>query len=237
MEPIKLVATVRTESGKGKIRRLRASGLVPAVAYGKNLPSTALSVSPKGLQDVFKSEYGRNSVIEIDIEGGNKVKALLCDFQRHPVTRDFLHVDFFQIHDDQLVDVDVPFEPTGRPKGVVLGGVLRQVYRKLPLRCLPKDIPVKITHDVTELELEGAVSVKELSLPAGVVVRLPPEQTVVAVVGEKKHEEEEAAAAAPGGAPGASGAAAAAPAEGAKAGAAKAEGKGGGKSEGKPTKS
>jgi large subunit ribosomal protein L25 len=99
------------------------------------------------------------------------------------------------------VDILVPFELTGRAKGVVAGGVLRQIYRKLPVRCLPSDIPVKLTHDITELELNQHVLASELSLPDGVTVLLPPNQTVAGVGAEAKAPEEEekpAAAAAAG---------------------------------------
>jgi large subunit ribosomal protein L25 len=129
----------------------------------------------------------------------------LADYQYHPVTRELLHADFFKISMDQPVDVDVPFELTGKAAGVIVGGILRQVYRKLPLRCLPTKIPAKITHDVTALELDDHVHASDLALPEGVSVRLPPEQTVAGVVTEKKRGLEEepapgaaAAAAAPG---------------------------------------
>jgi large subunit ribosomal protein L25 len=240
MQTIKLSAQSRTESGKGSIRRLRATGQIPAVAYGPKTATTHLSLSPKEITTVLGTEYGRNSVIELDIAGARKMTVLLVDFQYHPVTRSLLHADFKEIQADEPIDLEVPFETTGKPKGVTAGGVLRQVYRKLPVRCLPSAVPVKITHDVTELELDQSVAAKDLALPAGVSVRLPPEQTVAAVVIEKKMGEEPEAApgAAAAGAPAAAGAApaagAAAPAAaGGKAAAAPAAG---GKAPAKPGK-
>jgi len=112
--------------------------------------------------------------------------------------------------------VEVPLELTGKAAGVVAGGTLRQVFRKLPIRCLPNLIPVKLVHDVTTLGLDGHVAAKDLGLPEGVSVRLPAEQTVASIVHEIVRGEEDAAAAAPGAAP-AAGAAAAAPAAGAAA--------------------
>lgn len=205
MEVTKLSVTQRSSSGKGESRRLRASGQIPAIAYGKDLASTQLALSPKALGDVLASERGRNTVIALDL-GSKNVLALLADYQRHPVTRELLHADFYEVKEDQLVDVSVPFEAYGKAKGIVLGGVLRQVFRALPVRCLPKDIPVKLTHDITELELEGHVSVKDLVLPEGVSIRLPPSRTVLAIVGEKRRGEGEDEAEA---APAAAGAAAA----------------------------
>jgi large subunit ribosomal protein L25 len=218
MEQRKITATKRDERGKGMARRLRTSGQIPAIAYGAGLSSQPLSVSPKDLVEVIKSERGRNTVIELDVQGGERFSALLCDYQYHPITRSLLHADFLKIDLNQPVDVDVPFELTGKAKGIVMGGVLRQVYRKLPVRCLPGKIPVKIVRDITELELDDHVAASQLELPEGVSVRLPPERTIVAVVMEKIQPEEEAAPA-PGAVPagaaaeGAAPAAAAAPAE------------------------
>ena len=236
MQTIKLSAQSRTEAGKGAVRRLRATGKIPAVAYGPKLAATHLTVSPKEIVAILGTEYGRNSVINLEIEGGKKTMVLLADFQYHPVTRSLLHADFFEIQENEPIDLEVPFETTGKPKGVVAGGVLRQVYRKLPVRCLPSAVPAKLTHDVTELELDQSVSTQELQLPEGVSIRLPPEQTILSVAMEKKQSDEaEVAAAAAAGAPaaGAAGAAAGAAgapaAAGAKAGAAPAAaGKAGG---------
>jgi large subunit ribosomal protein L25 len=94
----------------------------------------------------------------------------------------------------------VKLELTGKAEGVTLGGELHQVFRKLPVRCRPSQIPVKLVHDVTSLGLDTVAHVKDLQLPEGVEVLLPPERTVAAVVTAKKRqgEEEEAAGAAAG---------------------------------------
>ena len=210
MDTIKVTASRRSESGKGAASRLRSTGKIPAVAYGKQLPAQALAVSPDALKAVFSSAYGNNNVIELDVEGKDKLTVLLRDYQYHPVSRQLLHADFVQIHLDQPVDVEVPLELTGKAAGVIKGGILRQVFRRLPIRALPGNIPVKIVHDVTGLDLDGHVAPKDLNLPEGVSVRLPAEQTVAAIVHEIVREEETAA-------PGAAAAAGATPAAGAPA--------------------
>jgi large subunit ribosomal protein L25 len=220
MQTMKLSAEARTRSGKGAAAKLRASGQIPAVAYGPGLPTLNLAISPKDVTAVLATEHGRNTVIELAVAGGKKLTVLLADFQYHPVTRTLLHADFREIKENEPIDVDVPFEALGKAKGVVDGGVLRMVYRKLPVRCLPALVPAKLTHDVTELALDHSVHVKELKLPEGVTIRLPAEQTVVAIAMEKKQPDEAevaAAAAAAAGAPGAPAAPGAAPAAGAAA--------------------
>jgi len=89
-----------------------------------------------------------------------------------------LHADFLQIDLKDPVQVEVPFELTGRSRGVVMGGTLRQVFRQLTVRCLPEHIPVKITHDITELDVEQHVHVEDLKLPEGVAIELAPKRTV-----------------------------------------------------------
>jgi large subunit ribosomal protein L25 len=223
MDAIKVSASRRDGHGKGAARRLRSEGRIPAVAYGKELPTQQLAVPPDAIKAVLSSARGRNTVVNLDVDGKEGLTVLLSDFQYHPLSRALLHADFVQVHLDQPVNVEVPLELTGKAAGVVAGGTLRQVFRKLPIRCLPGLIPVKIVHDVTALGLDGHVATKDLALPEGVSVRLPAEQTVASVVTEIVRAEEEAApvAAAAGATP-----AAAAPAAGAgKAPAAKAPAK------------
>jgi large subunit ribosomal protein L25 len=218
-----LKAQTRVASGKAAARKLRRTGLVPAVAYGKGLPATSIAVPPKEIVTILKSEKGQNTVVELELEG-KKLLAMIRDYALHPVARDLEHIDFVEVTLDRPVDVQVPLYATGKAVGVAKGGVLRIVYRTLPVRCLPDRIPVKIEADVTHLELGMHVSTQELKLPDGVVVRLPAEQTLVAVVAPEKEEVEEVAPGAVA-AVGAAGAAApaagaAAPAAGAAAGAA-----------------
>jgi len=208
-----LKAQTRNAAGKGAVRRLRREGFVPAIAYGKGRPTTAISVSPKEVTAVLKTELGRNSVVELDVSG-QKMLAMIRDYSVHPLARGLEHVDFIEVHLDKPVDVNVPLFPIGKAVGVTTGGVLRVVYRTVPVRCLPDKIPAKLEADVTHLELGMHVSTKELKLPEGVVVRLPAEQTLIAVVAPEKEEVVEAvpgAAAAPGAAPAAAGAAPGAP--------------------------
>jgi large subunit ribosomal protein L25 len=195
MELLKVAAKRRADNGKSAATRLRREGSIPAVAYGKGLPTQSLSVGPDSLRQVLASERGRNTVVELEVDGKDKLTVLLRDFQYHPVSRQLLHADFVQIRLDQPVDVEVPLELTGKAAGLLQGGTLRQVFRKLPIRCLPTLIPVKISHDVTALELDQHVATKDLAMPEGVSVRLPAEQTVAAVVTEIIRVEEEEAAA------------------------------------------
>ncbi|UQA63514.1 50S ribosomal protein L25/general stress protein Ctc [Polyangium aurulentum] len=217
MEISKLSATPRQESGKGPSNRLRRTGQIPAICYGKELAATQVAVSPKALLEVLKTPHGKNAVIELAIEGGDKLTVMVRDYDYHPISRELTHADFVQVKLDQPVDVQIPLRTTGKSKGVAAGGIVQQVFRNIPVRCLPERIPALIEVDVTELDVGEGLHANQLPLPEGVRVLLPEGQTVVVVAAPDKGEE--AAAAAPG-APAAAGAAAA-PAKGAAAAPAK----------------
>jgi large subunit ribosomal protein L25 len=226
-----LNASARIANGKSVARRLRSAGQIPGVAYGKSFPSTPIAVSPKEVLGILKSVQGQNSVIKLALAGEGAAKAkdilvMIREYTYHPVKRSLEHVDFVEVKLDQPVDVAIPLIATGKAAGIVMGGIVRQVYRTLPVRCLPDRIPVKLEIDITHLKLNEHVSTKDLTLIEGVTVRLPPDQTLVAVVAPEKDRSEDVAptGAAPGAAaaaaPAAGKAAAAAPAKDAKAAAA-----------------
>jgi large subunit ribosomal protein L25 len=229
-----LTAEARTALGKGDVKRLRLSGKVPAIAYGKTLAATTLSVKPKDVFGILSSEHGKNSVIQLSVEGAKNLLVMIREYTYHPVTRALTHVDFVEVKLDQPVDVDVPLFGLGKAVGLTQGGIVRVVYRTVPIRCLPDRIPVKLEIDISHLNMGEHVSTQDLKLAEGVTARLPAEQTLIAVVAPEKERAEDtdaavaaAAAAAGGGAAPAAGAAA--PAAGGAAPAAKTAGAAGAK--------
>jgi large subunit ribosomal protein L25 len=134
---------------------------------------------------------------------------MIKDYTYHPVKRTLEHVDFVEVKLDQPVDVEVPLIFHGKPFGLTQGGLIRQVYRTVPVRCLPDRIPLKLEIDITHLKLGEHVATQELTLAEGVAIRLPAEQTLIAIVTPEKDRSAEEAAAVPGAVPGAAPAAAA----------------------------
>ena len=187
-----VTAQNRTVAGKSEARRVRAQGFIPAVAYGKSLAATSIAVPPRDILAILRSEKGQNTVIKMGIDQKDLL-VMIKDFTYHPVKRTLLHVDFVEVKMDQAVDTEIPLVVHGKAAGVVLGGVLHQVYRTLPVRCVPSLIPLKIEVDVTHLKLGEAIATKDLKLGEGVTVLLSPEQTVVSVVAPEKDRTEEAA--------------------------------------------
>ena len=145
MAEIVVSAASRTDRGKNAARRLRKSGMVPAVIYGGKGDNLAVSVDPKALQKVLRSEAGRNTILKLDIAGHGAANAILKSWQVDPVKENFLHADFFRIAMDVAIRVTVPIHAIGEARGVkVDGGILELVLRALPVECLPGDIPERI---------------------------------------------------------------------------------------------
>jgi len=220
MDFAQLQASVRKPEGKGAARRLRTAGSIPAVCYGGGMQSTPLSVSPLELVKILKGPHGRNTVIQLRVEGASEVLVMVRDFQKHPLARELLHADFIQVKLDEEILVDVPLVTTGRPVGVQKGGNLNVVYRRVPVRCRPDKIPVQVVVAVDELDMGDGITASKVQLPEGVQIALDANQTIVSVTAPEKEPVAEEAAVAVEGAVPAEGAAAAAPGAAPAAGAA-----------------
>src|SRR5262245_38651490 len=214
MEVGKLTVTLRASSGKGGARKLRAQGKVPGVCYGASIDGRIeplpIVVDIKQLRGALDPVRKRNTVIDLTIEGGaapRSLHALVKDVQIDVLRRDITHVDLLAIDPDKEVRADVPIEFLGKPKGSIDGGQLRIVLRNLAVRAKPADIPVKLSVDVSPLEIGDVIHVNAIALPAGVASVTGRDLAVVTCSApeEEKVEAEavpvEGALAAPGAAP------------------------------------
>ncbi len=181
-----ITATGRDERGKGAARRLRRDGRVPAVVYGRGEETRAVSLDAHELEVLFSRISVENTVIELAIEGGKgrpkSLRALVREVQIHPYRRDILHVDFYQLHAGEKVDVEVPIRLIGTAAGVKMGGVMQHSLHDLSLRCLPESIPESIEIDISMLEIGESVHVGELRVPDGVDIETDLDRTVCAVI-------------------------------------------------------
>jgi large subunit ribosomal protein L25 len=208
MAEITVNAESRTEFGKNASRRLRHKGLVPAIVYGGGGENISLSVDPKSLQKVLKSEAGRNAILKLDIAGHGATNAILKSWQVDPIKENFLHADFYRIAMDVALRVTIPIAIKGEARGVKTeGGILELVMRQIEVECLPGDIPERIELDVSDLGLNASLRVSDLPVSTKVKVLQNPDQVVVHVVSVKEE------AAAPTAAAPVEGEAAATPAE------------------------
>jgi large subunit ribosomal protein L25 len=178
-----LKAEKREGTGKGVARKLRQSGRVPAVLYGRELESMHLSVDVHEAEQLFHSISVDNTIVALKVEGVKEpYETLVREIQTHPWKAALLHIDFLRIQAGVAVDLDVPVHLEGVPAGVRLeGGVLEQIVHELPVRCIPSKIPESFVLDVTDLELNDTLHVSDILLEEGVEIRVSPEQTICSV--------------------------------------------------------
>lgn len=149
MDPIQLSAELRTDFGKGTARQLRRAGRIPAIAYRNGDEPLHLSLDTKAFT-LQMNRTGRNTVFQLTV-GDVQHYVMLQQMQRHPVTRNPMHVDFRIVELDQNVNVIVNVEFTGRALGVRMGGRLLKVRRYLRLKAPVTQIPTSIEVDITEM--------------------------------------------------------------------------------------
>ena len=193
---VKLTAERRTGVGRSAVRKLKAQGVVPAVIYGAKDKPEPLQVSRRDIHALLSHASGENVLVELEIGGKNRL-ALVQEVQHSPVGGDILHVDFHAVSMDEKIEAEVPLEPFGTASGVkTYGGLLEQSVRALAIECLPKDLPDKITVDVSELNIGDSIHVRDIALPEGVRTRVQPDLTVFSVLAPTVEEEPVAAVAA-----------------------------------------
>jgi large subunit ribosomal protein L25 len=192
---VKLKVEPRSETGRSAARRLKARGIVPAVVYGGKEKSQPLQVSARDINAMLSHASGENILVELEIAGQKTTRpALLQEVQHSPVGGDVLHVDFHAISMDEKIQADVPLEPLGVPNGVKnFGGLLEQNLRALAIECLPRDLPDKITADVSALNIGDSIHVRDIKLPAGVTAKVPADLTAFSVMAPVIEEEPVAA--------------------------------------------
>ena len=190
MEAKRLNVEARQGEGKGAAGRLRSTGKIPAVIYGHTTP-TSITVDAREFRTAFK-RITENTIVELHMPGGVH-EVLVKDYQKDNLTGQILHVDFYEFEKGKALRTRVPIRLAGNPVGVKEGGILETLLHVLEIECLPKDLPEEITLDISELGLDRAMHVRDLTLPANVRVLQTPDQ-VVCLVAHRKAEEEVAPA-------------------------------------------
>ena len=163
-----LPAQKRDQSGKGPSHRLRAKGLIPAICYGPYDKPLHVAIDPDAIKKAIATPHKFNTVISLQVQGGETRTVLLKDYEKDPLDGKVLHADFLEVRMDKDVTVNVPVVLTGKPEGVTAGGILQQVARTLAVQCKPSDIPEKIEVDVSPLKITESLHVSDVKAPAGV---------------------------------------------------------------------
>jgi large subunit ribosomal protein L25 len=185
MEQKTLNVEVRDKLRKSEMKKLRASGRIPAVVYGNSEP-VAISFSEREFSKEFHA-INEHTIITLNA-GKKSYDCLVKDFQDDILTGKLQHMDFYEIKKGKLLKTNIPVHTAGTAPGVREGGLLEIALHELEVECLPKDIPSEILVDVGSLSLGDSIHVSEITAPEGVKFLSNPEQVVVQVSHTSKAE-------------------------------------------------
>jgi len=170
------------------------SGQIPAVLYGPKTEPVLLSVDKSDLELLFKKGGIGQIVLNLVIQKNGEtltMPAMIKELQTHPVSRSFIHVDFYEIKMDQKITAKIPVITTGKAKGVELGGILQIIRRELEVECLPLAVPESIEIDISDLDIGDSIHVGKIHLEGEIEILEDENYTVVTVLSPKMEEEPE----------------------------------------------
>ena len=189
MAEITLPAATGRTTGTRPSRRLRADGRVPATVYGLAGDAVSVSVDWRELRSALTTDAGVNALINLEIDGHATELTIVKDLQRHPIRRSVLHVDFLRVSRDVAIEVDVPIVLHGEAEEVMRNdGVVDHLLFQLTIRAKPGAIPNELSVDISELVINEAIRVGDLTLPPGVETDADPEEPIV--IGQPPQVEE-----------------------------------------------
>ena len=181
----KLNVNIRDGKGTSSARRLRLKDQIPAVLYHSGLDAISLSVDKKELYKALKTGQ---VIFEVTVKDKNQF-VLVKDVQYHPVNDNIMHIDFQKVKEDEKISLEVPLRVIGEAEGVQAGGILVQIVNTITVKCKPTTIPEALIIDVTDLELNSSLFVKDIQLAADVEIITAEDLAVVSVQEPKKEEE------------------------------------------------
>jgi large subunit ribosomal protein L25 len=192
-------AKPRDTRGKNEARRTRSSGLAPAVVYGGRGGAAPVSIDPKEVNRILHSKSGHNTIFNLELNG-EVSPVMIVDWQDDPLKGSLLHVDLKRIDLSKRINVKVPVETSGDPRGVKQqGGLLELVTREIEIECLPDEIPESFVLDVSELMVGQSRRASEVALTGSMKLMSSPDAVIAHVIALRVEAEPaaEAAAAAP----------------------------------------
>jgi large subunit ribosomal protein L25 len=166
-------AEIRADVGKGASRRLRHAGKIPAVLYGGDKDSIALTLNHKDVLHDAESESFYSSIMDIKVEDGRTQQVVVRDMQRHPYKMRIMHVDFMRVSETEVLRISVPLHFVGEevsPAGKASGVVIQHQMTDVEISALPKDLPEYLEVDLSELEPGKAVMLADIKVPEGVEI-------------------------------------------------------------------
>ena len=183
----KLNVDIRKEHGTSAARRARLQNKVPAVVYHSGVEATPLSIDKISLNKALRTGQ---MIFEVNVDDKNQF-VLVKEIQYHPVTDEIIHIDFQKVKEDEKISLEVAIRSAGEAQGVKLGGILVQMLNSVTIKCKPAEIPEFLEIDVTDMEMNTNLFVKDITLPEDVEMITAEDIAVVSVQEPKEEKEEE----------------------------------------------
>ena len=183
----KLNVDIRKEHGTSAARRTRLQDKVPAVVYHSGVEAIPLSVDKISLNKALRTGQ---MIFEVNVEDKDQF-VLVKEIQYHPVTDEIIHIDFQKVKEDEKISLEVAVRSSGEAQGVKLGGLLVQMLNSVTIKCKPVEIPEFLEIDVTDMEMNTNLFVKDITLPQDVEMLTADDIAVVSVQEPKEEKEEE----------------------------------------------
>jgi large subunit ribosomal protein L25 len=177
MEQKMINAHSRTETGKSAARQLRLAGRIPAVMYDNKGKSEMVDISEKDFSKLFHS-ITESTLVAVKIEGKKDVVVFVKDVQYNILSNSITHVDFYEVESGKVLRTKIRIKFSGSPEGVRLGGVLEAGIPEIEVECLPKVLPERVIVDVSALQLNHSLHVRDIKLADGVKILTDPELAI-----------------------------------------------------------
>lgn len=190
MELQELKANTRTLKGKSASHALRCEGKIPTVLYGPETEPLLLSINLSDLEKIFKKGTKGHLLYNLTVQNDNTniITVMIKEIQKHPLTRNFLHVDLYKVSNDRKLKVNVPVVTTGKAKGIEMGGLLQVIRRELEILAFPDQIPEFIEIDVTDIDIGDSIHVNDITPQGDIKILADVNFTVITVVTPKAVE-------------------------------------------------
>lgn len=190
-----LEATLRQRTGSGALNAMRREGFVPSVVYGAT-ENKNVKVHAKTFRDMLNEKPSSQVLLDLEVEGAGVQRVFIQDLQFDALSGAILHADFLAVTDETVLTAKLPVKLLGEPVGVKAGGQLEQLVHSLKIKSLPKNLPLRIEAEVTDLEVSDNLTIGDIKFTDGVTPVLD-SRVLVALVAKTRLAKSEDLEAAP----------------------------------------
>ena len=171
MAEFELHADIRSEQGKGAVRRLRRAGRIPAIMYGAGKEPMPLKLAENQIRRQLSNEAFFSHVLTVKVDG-HEERAVIKNLQRHPATERVLHLDLLRVSETQRLTMLVPihFENEEDSPGRRAGGSISHHATEVEITCLPRDLPEYLSVDTVHMNIGDSIHLSQIPLPEGVEI-------------------------------------------------------------------